>query len=51
MSPIASAIVVVGLLLLARIAWDDIKDRRARLVAARRAGSAQRRGLPLRRGE
>ncbi len=37
MTHIAYSILVVGLLLLAHVAWDDLKHRRERLLAAKRA--------------
>jgi len=46
MTHIASSILVVGLLLLAYVAWDDLKHRRARLLATKRAGKSGS-ALPL----
>jgi hypothetical protein len=37
MTHIASSILVVGALLLAHVVWDDLKHRRERLLAAKRA--------------
>jgi len=39
MVEVASAILVVGMLLMAHVAWVDRKDRRARGLAIRRASS------------
>jgi len=46
MTHIASSILVVGLLLLAYVAWDDLKHRRARIPATKRAGRSGS-GFPL----
>jgi hypothetical protein len=49
MTHIASSILVVGVLLLAYVAWDDLKHRRARHLATKRAGKpAGGFSLPLR---